>query len=384
MQSLRYPLATLLEQAHFESEHHFDANEIRSLLTNHAPEEGIVLYGSLLRQLLSRIKNDVVAQPGDAELLLGYCAATLELPIDSLFESHEFDGEEAFRGAVYHADKYENPIHQGLEFCRFFLRHSLLSAAKYTFGGKLKYDQMMAVLTELFTPENRHGLHPVLELALAQRGSALNVFFQLPEDFYLNETAYQAQQPVYREKIGVRGIVLRALTFAIAKGPWLPPNASANSLTWGVYHSNRGNTQAPKPALEGDDLHEAQLVRRLLSGYPDQHRYAFEAFSQRKAPSENVVRSLFPICIPMLDTGPFAKELLRFLMASQDWDGGASGVLMQEMRSQHPDLMELLELHSQLYMDAEQACENFGALVEPLQRLAAGNLAVDLVALPEL
>ena len=384
MQPLVYPCATLLEQAHFESEHHFDANEIRSLLTNHAPEEGIVLYGSLLRQLLSRIKSDVVAQPGDAELLLGYCAATLALPVDSLFESYEFDGEEAFRGAVYHADKYENPTYQGLEFCRFFLRHSLQSAAKNSYGGKLKYDQMMDVLTELITPENMHGLHPVLEFALAQEDSALNIFFQLTEDFLLSETTYQAQQPVYREKVDVRGIVLRALTFAIAKGAWLPPNASANSLTWGVYLSNRGNTKAPKPPLEGDDLHEAQLVQRLLSGYPDQHRYAFEAFSQRKAPSENVVRSLFPICIPMLDTGPFAKELLRFLMASQDWDGGASGVLMQEMRSQHPDLMELLELHSQLYMDAEQACENSGALVEPLQRLAAGNPVLEHVELPEL
>lgn len=120
MQSLRYPFATLLEQAHFESEHHFDADEIRILLANHAPQESIVLYGGLLRQLLSRIKSDVIAQPGDAELLLGYCAATLELPIDLLFESYEFDGEEAFRGAVYHSDKYENPIHQGLEFCRFF------------------------------------------------------------------------------------------------------------------------------------------------------------------------------------------------------------------------------------------------------------------------
>ena len=384
MQSLRYPFATLLVQAHFESEHHFDADEIRILLANHAPQESIVLYGGLLRQLLSRIKSDVIAQPGDAELLLGYCAATLELPIDLLFESYEFDGEETFRGAVYHSDKYENPIHQGLEFCRFFLRHSLQSAARNSYGGKLKYDQMMAVLTELITPDNMHGLHPVLELALAQRGSALNVFFQLPEDFSLNETAYQAQQPVYREKVGVCGIVLRALTFAIAKGAWLPPNASAHSLTWGMYHSNRGNTQAPKPALEGDDLHEAQLVRRLLSGYPDQHRYAFEAFSQRKAPSEIVIRSLFPICIPMLDTGSFAKELLRFLMAGQSWEGEASGVLMQEMRIQHPDLMELLDLHAQLYVDAEQACENFGALVEPLQRLAAGNPVLEHVELPEL
>lgn len=385
MQPLRYPCATLLEQAYFESEQHFDATEIRNILATHDPKENFALHGNLLQQLLSRLKSDIPAETEDVDLLLRYCAASLELPLDSLFGSYEFDEEEALRGAVYNSNKYETPNHQGLEFCRFFLRNALQSAARNAHHvGKTKYGQMLAVLTELITPENMHALHPVLEVALTKHGNAFDAFFQLPDEFYLLETAYQAQQPDYREKVGVCGILLRALMFAIAKGTWCPPNAWAHSLTWRMYNPKRGDVHVPKPPQVGDDLHEMQLVQRLLSGYPEQHRHAFAAFSERNVPSTEIIRSLFPIRVPMLNTGPFVKELLLLMTASKRWEGQAHVVFMQELRVQHPDLMELLDLHFQLYLNAEEACDNFGALVEPLMRLATGKVALEHVTLPEL
>lgn len=264
---------------------------------------------------------------------------------------------------------------------------SLHAAARKKFPTKPYYDQLTKVLAALNTDAGIHRVHPTLMLALHRDRAVFDTMLmewgtpsvQELEYFDLmhaNGCTGRRQRPVHA--------LIQALSSAMVQRMWQPTCLSQHLLVWQLYNPRRGRDGVITAAKDDDDAREAKLIRQLLSHYPNQHRHAFETFVSRGILGPQAARSLFPICIPTNGIVAFSKAILEFFLANRGRVLAIDRVFEQELQKQHPELWLMLNLHAQIYPNAQEACENSGALVEPLMRLSAGNPVVEHVELPEL
>lgn len=367
----------------------FDIEAARTALHKHPPKKGfLVLYGELFQRVLERIeRRNVASRMVDVDILLGYIQAIQALSEHERMSECAWDDEAAFEEANHAANGYARPDCQGLEFCRVFMGLSLHAAARKKFPTKPYYDQLTKVLAALNTDAGIHRVHPTLMLALHRDRAVFDTMLmewgtpsvQELEYFDLmhaNGCTGRRQRPVHA--------LIQALSSAMVQRMWQPTCLSQHLLVWQLYNPRRGRDGVITAAKDDDDAREAKLIRQLLSHYPNQHRHAFETFVSRGILGPQAARSLFPICIPTNGIVAFSKAILEFFLANRGRVLAIDRVFEQELQKQHPELWLMLNLHAQIYPNAQEACENSGALVEPLMRLSAGNPVVEHVELPEL